>query len=1017
MRSISLILAFFLLTVNIYSQNRTITGTIVDQNGAPIPNATVLVKGTKQGVASNDKGEFAISIAQTANTLIVSSVNFETKEVDIPASGTITVTLQPSTGNLSEVVVVAYGTQRKTNVTGSVATVKGTQVADKPFSSIDKALQGLTPGVQATSASGAPGSATNVRIRGIGSINASAAPLWVIDGVVATIGDLTSNTTTANALSGLNMDDVESITVLKDAAATSIYGSRAANGVIIITTKKGKPGKTILNVSAEAGSNNIAYFNNDNKSLTSEQYQTVLRESLINAGYASNNDEADAIITDPVNGFGFPKNYAKTNPNWYNLVTQTGNQSQYNISLSGGTEKTQFYTSAGYFNQVGTVIGSDFRRYNGSLSLTNKPNNKITLSFGINGSASRQHTPTNSGAFSNPVISSYFLLPWYTPYNEDGSLRYGNNDPDGEFPQNSGPYNPIAISQLEKNLARQIQFRGYVSGEYNILPELKFTSRYSAEYLTIPEDNFLSPFYGDGYSLQGYATSSNRRVFDYTWTNLLDFKHALNKDGDFYFDIYGGYESQFYDNYFLEADAQNFPKLMQLHYLASASKPVVANSLPNQNSTISYLSNLTVNFKDRYVLTGSFRRDGSSVFGANERWGNFFSVGGSWNISEEDFIKNINFISLLKIRGSYGENGNALGFGDYQSLPTYGFGFNYAGSPGSAPENVGDSDLTWEKNKIADVGFDFSLFKDRINGSFDYYSRKTSSLLINVPLSGTSGFASQLLNVGSIQNKGYEITLGGKPVVIKDFVWDIQFNLAHNTNKVLNLYRHAPIANGSIFNITEGHDVQEFYFPLWAGVDPANGDPLWYTDATHAQTTNDFNKATTSLTGKSASPKYFGSLTSSFTYKGISLTAMFYYNYGNYIFDEWDHYAMSDGFYYGGLNQFTNQLSSWKKPGDHTNVPKIIFGGNLNSNAYSTRYLYNGSYIRLRDIQLAYAFPKTLLQKWNISSASVYIRGTNLTTWTKDKLLPVDPETGILSVNDFDIFIPKSITAGIKVGF
>ncbi len=243
MRSISLILAFFLLTVNIYSQNRTITGTIVDQNGAPIPNATVLVKGTKQGVASNDKGEFAISIAQTANTLIVSSVNFETKEVDIPASGTITVTLQPSTGNLSEVVVVAYGTQRKTNVTGSVATVKGTQVADKPFSSVDKALQGLTPGVQATSASGAPGSATNVRIRGIGSINASAAPLWVIDGVVATIGDLTSNTTTANALSGLNMDDVESITVLKDAAATSIYGSRAANGVIIITTKKANRAK------------------------------------------------------------------------------------------------------------------------------------------------------------------------------------------------------------------------------------------------------------------------------------------------------------------------------------------------------------------------------------------------------------------------------------------------------------------------------------------------------------------------------------------------------------------------------------------------------------------------------------------------------------------------------------------------------------------------------------------------------------------------------------------------------
>jgi TonB-linked SusC/RagA family outer membrane protein len=1007
-------LTFLLLAFSGYSQNRTVTGTVVDPNGAPVSNASVLVRDTKIGVASNAQGQFVISAPASATTLVVSSVNFETKEVDIPASGLITVTLQPSTGNLSEVVVVAYGTQRKTNVTGSVATVKGTQVADKPFTSIDKALQGLAPGVQTTSASGAPGSATNVRIRGIGSINASAAPLWVIDGVVATIGDLTSNTTTANALSGLNMDDVESITVLKDAAATSIYGSRAANGVIIITTKKGKAGKTVLNISAETGVNKIAYFNDDNKSLTSKQSEELLRESFINPGYASNNEEADDLI----HGYlGIPQDYTKTNTNWYDVVTQNANQTQYNISLSGGTEKTQFYTSAGYFNQEGTVIGSDFRRYSGSLSLTNKPNDKVTLTVGLNGSASRQHTPTNSGAFSNPVISSYFLLPWYSPYNKDGSLKYGDNDPDGEFPQNGGPYNPVAIAQLDQNLARQIQFRGYVSGEYNILPDLKFTSRYSAEYLTIPEDAFLSPFYGDGFSTQGYVAASNRRVFDWTWTNLLDFKHALNKNGDFYFDIYGGYESQFYNNYFLEADAQNFPKLMQLKYPASASKPIVATALPNENATVSYLSNVTINFKDRYILTGSFRRDGSSVFGANKRWGNFFSVGGSWNISEEDFLKESNLITLLKIRGSYGENGNALGFGDYQSLPTYGFGFNYAGAPGSAPENVGDSNLTWEKNKITDVGFDFSLLKDRINGSFDYYNRKTSSLLVNVPLSATSGFTSQLLNVGSIQNRGYEITLGGKPVVIKDFVWDIQFNLAHNKNKVLNLYKHAPIPNGSIFNITEGHDIQEFYFPLWAGVDPDNGDPLWYTDATHSETTNDINKAPTSLTGKSASPKYFGSLTSTFTYKGISLSAMFYYNYGNYIFDEWDHYAMSDGAYYGFLNQFTNQLTRWQKPGDHTNVPRLIWGGNLSSNAYSSRYLYNGSYIRLRNIQLAYAFPKTLLQKWNISSASVYVRGTNLGTWVKDKSLPLDPETGILSVNDFDIFIPKSITAGIKVGF
>ncbi|MEP6683142.1 MAG: TonB-dependent receptor [Parafilimonas sp.] len=1012
MRSLCTILLMF-LCVGMYAQNRTITGTVVDQNSSPVPNATVLAKGTRIGAATNANGTFSLSVPSSVTTLIITSVNFATQEADITSATTVTVKLQPSTSNLSEVVVVAYGTQKKTNVTGSVATIKGTEISDKPFTSIDKALQGLAPGVQSTSASGAPGSATNVRIRGIGSINASAAPLWVIDGVVATIGDLTSETTTANALSGLNPDDIESITILKDAAATSIYGSRGANGVIIVTTKKGKAGKTVLNIASDWGANTIAYKNDKNKSLTSEQSQTLLREATINGGYANNNKQADDFYESV---YGIPTDFTKTNTDWYNVVTQTGDQSQYNLSLSGGTDKTQFYTSAGVFNQVGTVIGSDFKRYNGSLSLTHKPNDKLTFTAGINGSYSRQHTPTNTGNFSNPVISSYFLLPWYTPYNKDGSLRYGSNDPDGEFPDNAGPYNPVAIQALDNSVAKQINFRGYVSGEYAIIPELKFTSRYSAEYLTVAEDLYQNPFYGDGESNGGLGLASNRRVFDWTWTNLLDFKHALNADKDFYFDIYGGYESQYYNNYVLQAGAQVFPGVLRLKYLNVAATPTSAFSLPNENATVSYLSNLVVNYKDKYVATGSFRRDGSSVFGANHKWGNFFSVGGTWNISEEEFLKENNFINVLKLRASYGENGNALGFGDYQALATYGFGNTYASQVGGAPTNVGDSNLTWEKNKIIDVGFDFSLLKNRINGSFDYYNRTTSDLLIAVPFSGTSGFANQLFNVGSIKNTGYEIALGGKPVVTKNFIWDIEFNIAFNKNKVLDLYKGNPISNG-LFNITAGHDVQEFYIPLWAGVDPANGDPLWYTDDIHSKTTNDINQAPSLLSGKSASPKYFGSIQNTFTYKGISLSAQFYYNYGNYIYDNWDSYSMSDGAYLGGLNQFTSQLTRWQKPGDKTNVPKIILGGNLNSNAASTRYLYNGSYVRLRDVQLSYAFPKALTQKWNITNASVYVRGTNILTFTKDKWVPLDPEAGIQSINDFDVFIPKTIAAGIKIGF
>lgn len=1012
MRLTATLFAFFLVTC-IHAQNRTVTGKVTDSSSSPLQNASIQAKGVSIGVYTNADGNFSISVPPSVQTLIVSSVNFESKEIDVSSANDVSVILKSATGNLSEVVVVAYGSQKRLNVTGAVSTVKGSDIADKPFTSIDKALQGLAPGVQSTSASGAPGSATNVRIRGIGSINASAAPLWVIDGVIATIGDLSSATTTANALSGLNPNDIESITILKDAAATSIYGSRAANGVILVTTKKGKAGKTILNVSAEGGANSIAYRSDDNKSLTSLQTQTLLRESVINAGYAGDNDEADDFIK---NALGIPKNYTKTNTDWYKAVTQNGNQQQYNVSLTGGNEKTQFYTSAGLFNQKGTVIASDFKRYNGSLSLTNKPNDKLTFTTGLNGSFSIQHTPTNSGAFSNPVIASYFLVPWHSPYNDDGSLRYGDNDPDGQFPANGGPFNPLAVASLDNTTLRQINFRGYVSGEYNILPSLKFTSRYSAEFLTVQEDLYENPIYGDGQTNGGFGIASNRRVFDWTWSNVLDYKQALNKDGDIYIDLLGGVESQYYNNYLLQSQAQVFPGILNLRYLSVAATPTGTFSLPDENATSSYLSNLVLNFKDRYVITGSFRRDGSSVFGANHRWGNFYSVGGTWNISEEDFLRDSKFINLLKLRASYGENGNSLGFGQYEALATYGFGHTYQSQVGSAPENVGDSNLTWEKNKIADVGLDFTLLNNRINGSFDYYNRTTSGLLIAVPFSGTSGFASQLFNVGSIRNRGYEITLGGKPVVTKNFVWDLQFNLAHNTNKVTELYKGNAIPNG-LFNITEGHDVQEFYIPLWAGVDPQNGDPLWYTDEKHSATTNNTQDAPYLLTGKSASPKYFGSLMNTFTYKGVSLSAQFYYNFGNYIYDTWDSYSMSDGGYIGFLNQFTSQLNRWQKPGDVTNVPKPVFGGNLNSNQASTRYLYNGNYVRLRDIQLAYSLPKSVLQKVNISSASIYVRGTNLFTIVKDKLLPLDPETGIQSVNDFDIFIPKTILAGIRLSF
>ncbi len=1021
-KSISLGSAMLCITLAATSQNIRLSGKVTDaKDGSPLAGVSVAIQNYKAGVTTDPDGNYFISVPSgKKHVLVFSSVGFRKEERTADRPQTLNVSLQAGSNTLQEILVVAYGTQRKTNITGSLATVKGGDLQDKPFSSIDKTLQGAVAGLQSSSASGAPGSATDVRIRGIGSINAGSGPLWVIDGAIATTGSLTSHTTSANALSSINPNDIESITVLKDAASTAIYGSRAANGVILVTTKKGKAEKTKLNFSTEIGTGRIA-FKPTNKPMTTLQNRQIFREALINAGYVTDIAGADSLIADPVNGFGFNPDYVNTNTDWLKVITQSASQQQYNISVSGGDPKTQFYASAGYFKQEGLTLATGFRRYNGAFSITHKPNDRITFMAGINGSFSTLSQPKSSGDYSNPVSSLFFLQPWYSPYNEDGSVKY--NDPGGQFTNSSGNFNPLAVAALDNSSAKTINFRGYVSGEAKLTDNLRLTSRYSAEYFDINENAYLNPLYGEGFALGGGAYADYKRVFDWTWSNYLDYRGNVNKAKDIYFEVKAGFEAQRTQIYLLNASGQNFPKVLALHYLASAATPTLANSLPTEQTTNSLFSVADFNYKDRYVISGSYRRDGSSVFGSKNRWGNFYSAGASWNVNEEGFLKNSNLISLLKLRGSYGESGNSSDFGFYSALPTYGAGYNpatglsynYGPYPGTAFSNVGNPNLTWEKNKIFNIGLDFGLWTNRFTGTVEYYNRITSNLLLYVPFSLTAGVAGQNQNVGAMRNKGIEISLGGKPLVIKNFTWEISANFAHNTNKVEKLYRGTPILNGR-FQITEGHDVQEYYTRIWAGVDPANGEPLWYTDATHSKKTSDISQVALSLTGKSASPKYFGSVTNTFTYNGISLLAQFNYNYGNYVYDQWASYTASEGAYVGNTNQLTMELTSWKKPGDITNVPQIIYGGNNNSFRGSTRYLYKGDYVRLRNLQVGYSLPKSLLQRAFIASASIYVRGTNLFVFGHDKNIPFDPEQGITGIADFNVFMPKTLTVGLNLG-
>jgi TonB-linked SusC/RagA family outer membrane protein len=476
-----------------------------------------------------------------------------------------------------------------------------------------------------------------------------------------------------------------------------------------------------------------------------------------------------------------------------------------------------------------------------------------------------------------------------------------------------------------------------------------------------------------------------------------------------------GYESQKSAGYFSSVQSQQFAPTTALTYPASGASPTTASATITEYSFLSQFASASLNYKNRYVVSGSYRRDGSSKFSPNNKYGNFWSVGATWNIDRERFMENVSFITQFKLRGSYGVTGNNNAIGNYDAPALYGYGFNYNQLPGSAPTNVGDPNLTWELIKPMDIGVDISVLKNRVNLTFDWYSRKSSDLLLSVPLSRTSGFSSATRNIGELKNEGIEITLNTVPVQTRDFKWDLDFNFAHNTNTVTSLPNAQDIVSG-LFLIREGVALNTFYVREWYGVDPANGDPLWYPDNAHGTPTSVYPGVAARVLAGNAQPKYFGSLTNAITFKNFTLSAQFYYSFGNYVYDNWGSYYLGSGF--GAVyNKVARQLERWQKAGDVTEIPKYIYNGNKNFQNSSTFYLQKGDYIRLREIQFGYTLPKSVIAKANLTNVNFYVRGTNLWTWVKDKNLSFDPEQGTGSTSNLNVFIPKTVTVGLSVGF
>jgi len=1019
MRTLLLLLGSCLLLFGqVLAQDKTIHGKVTDDKGNPIPNVSVVVKGASHGTSTGADGTFTLPVPATARTLVVSSIGFGKTEMAIGSKTEFTFTLTSSADkDLQDVVVVGYGTTKKSDLTSSIVKVGGDKVANIPFTSVDQSLQGKAAGMQSSGFSGQPGANQQVRIRGIGSYSASTQPLYVVDGIQINSGDLQNVTilSTSNVLASINPDDIESISILKDAAATSIYGARGGNGVILINTKKGRAGKTQINATGEAGSNKFGKLPSAAVPLNTKDWLALFQESYINAGRTA----AQAATAAAAYGDG------TVNTDWLHLVTRTGQQQQYNISAQGGEGKTTFFVSGGYFKQQASSIGDDLTRWSSLLKVDHQAGQKLNLSISIQPSYTTQHgTLSNGSFFGNPVMNIWFLRPTQNPFNSDGSLNIGTNN--AGF---SSVYNPLYI--VKNNIHSNGQFSGIGNAQarYNILDNLKFTSKMGVQYQTYNDYEYDNALHGDGKASNGRGFSDYAQYFLYDWTNQMDYHFNLTKDKEFTADAKVGYESILSKAYFIQANSQNFPHV-PLDLSTIAATPTAANTAGADYSFASVFSNLTLNYKDKYILSGNFRRDGSSRFSNSNKYGNYPSVGFSWNISKEDFMQDVKPLSSLKLRLSYGSTGNAE-IGNYSYIQQLGYGasLNYNSQPGGGFNVLGNSQLTWEKDNQADVGIDASFFNNRINIVTDYYDKESSNLLFSVPLSQTTGFTTFTQNIGKMSNKGVEFTINATPVATRDFSWDISFNFTYNKNSIKTLPAgQTQIINGQFF-VKPGYDLNTWYMRQWAGVDPTTGNPLWFTDSSKKATTTNYNAAARVNTGKSANPKEYGGLSNTFTYKGISISGDLYYNYGNYVWDQWAFYLMDEVSPTYGKYGLTKQR--WQKAGDKTNVPKLVYNSANFSTSTSTRFLYKGSYLRLRNITVGYSVPPTIAKRMHLNSLRVYLRGTNLWTKTYDKNITIDPEQGGSSsfngssngttsttgTSNLNVLYNKAFTAGISIGF
>jgi TonB-linked SusC/RagA family outer membrane protein len=958
-----------------------VSGRVTDaRDGSPLSNVTVTARGSRTGTSTDADGRFRISVPANA-TLVFSSIGFADKEVRVTGA-TVTVTLDVAERNLQEVVVTGYNTQTRRQVAASIAKVSGDQVKLQPVASFDQLLTGKVPGLLIQSQSGQPGAAaSNITIRGKGSVLASTQPLFIVDGIQVTGADFQS----------INPADIESYSVLKDAVATSQYGSRGANGVIVVTTKRGSNAKTRINYDFQYGIGSLP----ENKLKLMNSAEKIFFELNHDHPYGRNFYQWTPAEADSL---------AKVNANWEEVMFRKAKTQQHILSMTGGNDKTRFFFSGSMFDQQGLVIATALKRYTGRLNIDHTVNNlKVGLTTFI-GSSKMTNTTENDQYIGDPLNAIRWANPYVTPYFPDGS--YNNTDMalQGQ---------PNALQELLENPRTNNQLKGIaaISLEYKFpfLKGLSAKTNWGVDYTDnattryVDKDTYLgSQQVGtDG----SFARGSQKRV-RYTGTTSLSYGKQTG-DHNYRVSIFNEYIKR-------RTTAFNYTGFGLTGVFGNGADvtpgtptngfiPVVADGQTEQ-SLMSYFALADYSFRNKYFVNASFRRDGSSRLAEGNQWVNYGGIGAAWLISAEDFLQNNTWLSELRLKASYGSAGNEEVGDSYEAREQFG-GVTYNGLGGLILTNLEKPNLTWEVRNTFNAGVDYGFLKNRITGTIEVYSAITKGLYLNRQLSGTNGVNAILTNLGKIRNQGIEFSISADVIRAKDFNWNLSFNHTFNRAKVIELDGKNENVSGTAINRV-GERPNSIYLVRYAGVDPANGDALYYL-SDGKTTTNVYDPNDRVIVG-TFDPPSFGALNTSFTYKGIELTAQFNYMFGHNIYNNDRANVENPAYVISNVNR--DLLHQWQQPGDITDIPSPFNNFELGS----TRFLEKGDFLRFRNVMLSYEVPRRFLEKAKIASIRVFVQGQNMVTWHNFKGYDPEVATGIFQGSQYPQL--KTITFGVNVG-